>query len=338
MTAVMFDLLGVYLVIKWKDSKWVYLAVIPFIIAMMTKITAVAGLVAVLLYFLIYNRKKLLIFVGWLVAGLAVAITPLMIISGGTYFNHIILYENTINNYNVTNFMSLLTTFLCTGFMLIIGSLVYLSNKWREYPIVGLYFVLAFVIGAIGTLRIGSAEVYYLETIIAGSICTVLALPAILEYFKNNVKWFWAVVSCVVIIASLIYMPKPHYMNPNDDYTQAVKQVQLIMADTNKPIITETPDVVLGMGRDLYIEPFVFTNMARLGYWDDTNYVNGFTDRGYDYVLFRWSLADRLKIIENGDMDISFSNQVIQDINNNYTLVWQDNLEFPYSLYLYRAN
>ena len=323
MTAVMFSLLGVYLVIRWKDSKWVYLAVIPFIIAMMTKITAVAGLFAVLVYFLIHNRKKLLIFGGWLVAGLAVVITPLMIISGGTYLNHIITYENTINNFNVANFSSLLTTFLCTGFILVIGSFVYLAGKWKDYHIVGLYFLAAFGIGMAGTFRIGSADVYYLETIVAGSICTVLALPAILDYFKNNVKWFWTVVACVAVVFSLVYIPKPHYMNPNDDYTQAVEQVQLIMSDTNKPIITETADVVLGMGRDLYIEPFVFTNMARLKYWDDTNYLNGYKNGGYEYVLMRWSIEDRLEIINQGNMDISFSNEVIQFINDNYDLVWQ---------------
>lgn len=337
MTAAMFSLLGVYLVIRWKDSKWAYLAVLPFILAMMAKITAVAGLCAVLVYFLIYNRKKLLIFGGWLVAGLAAVIIPLMIVSGGTYFNHVVLYENTINNFNVTNFASLLTTFLCTGFILIIGSFIYLSNKWRDYPIEVLYFVFAFVIGAIGTLRIGSADVYYLETIMAGSICAVLALPAILEYFKKNVKWFWTVVACIAVVLSLVYMPKPHYMNPNDDYTQAVKQAQTIIANTNSPIITETPDVVLGTGKDLYIEPFVFTNMARLGYWNDKNYVKGFYECEYEYVLMRWSIEDRVKIISQGNFDISFTNAVISAIYLNYDLVWQSNLEFPYSLFLYKV-
>jgi hypothetical protein len=335
MPAVMFDVLGLYLVIKYKDSKLLYLAIIPFIIALMIKITAVAGLAAVLIYLLIYNRKKLLAFTGLLAIGIAVVIIPLMLVSGGAYLKEVILYENTINYINIANMTYILSMFLFAGVVLIVPSIIYLMNMGKKITLAGLFLIIAFIIAMVGTLRLGSAENYYFETIVAGSICATLALPTIINYFRANVKRIMVALVCLVVAFLLCYAPRVNYQIPNEQYSVSAETVQNIMADSNKPIITELSQVVFNMGRDLYIEPFVFTNMTLLGYWDETNYVNGYKNGDYDYVLLRGSLVERLDNMRNGITDVYFSNAVINAMNDNYILVWSNDMQYPYSLYLY---
>lgn len=342
MPAVMFDLLGFYIVVKFKDSKWFYLAIIPFLCAMMIKLSAIAGLIAVGIYLLIYNRKRFLAFAGLSAIGLIAILIPLMIVSDGTYLNHIVTYQNTIKNIHLGTFLFLFNMMIYSILILLVLVIVYLRRclHKREYTLAGIFFVVAFVTNTLATFRPGAASMYYFETIIATCICACLALPYVLSYFRRKGFQPQGVVIIVVLVMIFGYYGVQHNIeSPDEQYTEAVTIVETIMSDSKNPIITENPAIALNMGKDLYMEYFIFTNMTRLGYWDETAYVEKYNEQYFDYVVLRVSLSDRVRDVSNGRIDGDFTDAALMAIDGNYTLVYETvNRYWPYSLFLYEAN
>jgi len=342
MSAVMLDLLGVYLFLRFKDSKWFYLAVIPFLCALMIKLTAIAGLVAVVIYLLIYNRKRVLSFIGLFVVGLVAVMTPLMITSGGEYWKQIILYQNTIQNISFPQFLALFPGFLYPFVALLVLALIYLKRTWgkKDYSLVGTCFVVALAIAMFTTLRPGAANLYYIEAIMAGIICATLGLSYMMVYVKRKrlTLNFVTVVCGVAVLASVI-MPLRYTAFPDQNYTKAMDTVNELVSDSPSPIITEIPSVALNVGKDLYIEYFIFANMARLGYWDETPYIEKYNEQYFDYVMLITPLKYRIEESELGIPDGHFTDEALQAIGNNYSLIFVNLSSYwQYSMFLYEAN
>jgi 4-amino-4-deoxy-L-arabinose transferase-like glycosyltransferase len=331
MPAVMFSVIGVYIAVKYRNSKWLYLAIIPFIVALMIKLSVVAGMAAVVVYLLIHNRQRLLVFAGLLLVGLLAIFIPMMIVSGGEYWKHIFVYQNTIQNINVPLFSGIFSGFITPFVGLLLLSLIYVR---RRITIVGLYFVAALVIGMLSSFRSGAAGLYYFEAIMAGSICATLALPYLWVYFKRKSHVDISGVVIAVVSLVLIILPLRFVEVPKSSYTGALTIAQNIMSDTQKPIITENPALSLKLGREIYVEPFIFTNLARLGYWNEATYINQYKEQYFDYILLRLPVDYRI-----GKIDGNFTVMAIDAINQNYTLVYKsvDDI-WLYSMYLYEAN
>lgn len=342
MAAVMFDLLGVYLVLRLKDSKWFYMAIIPFICALMVKLTAVAGLVAVVVYLLIYNRKRLFPFVGLFVLGLAAVITPLIVISHGEYWKQIILYQNTIQNISFPQFLALFPGFLYPFIGLLVFLLLYVKRQLnrKRYTVLGLYFIIAFAIDVFTTLRPGAASLYYIEAVMVGCICAPIGLSYIMPYIRR--KWSQLnVVNVVVGLAVLatVIMPLRYTAFPDQQYTDSVNQVESIVSDTHNSILSENPAIPLNLGMDLYIEYFIFANMSRLGYWDETPYLGAINSQYFDYVLLITPLKYRIDEMSRGIPDGHFTDEALTSIGNNYSLIFvQLSSYWQYSMFLYEAN
>ena len=342
MPAVMLGLMGFYIAVRFKDSKHFFWCVIPFILAVMVKQIAIAALLAVMLYLLIYNRKQLLVFSGLFVSGLAVLLTPLMIISGGTYWKHIALYMNGIENINISLFNALFPAFFYPFIALLFLSLVFLRRCWhrKEFTMASLFFAVAFIVNAVASSKTGASCIYYYEAIFAGSICAGLSLPYLLLYAKRKrLKLNAVTVACGLVALLFIVMPIWYVKYPDQRYTNDMNIARVVMGDSEKPIISENPALALDMGKDVYIEYFIFTNMTRLGYWDETPYVENYKNQDFDYILMRVSLDTRLDNMSKGYLDGHFLDVVLNAINQNYTLVYESEAEvWLHSVYVYEAN
>ncbi len=343
MPAVMFDMIGFYLVTKLKDSKYVYLAIIPFLFAIMIKLTAVAGLAAVVIYLLIYNRKKLAIFLPSFAVCLIAVVLWLEIISGGAYLRHIVTYNNTIENIYLGVFLFLLNWFVYPFMIIGVLSIAYIKKCWkdRNWALPCLLFITALIIDLFTTLRPGAAGLYYFEAIIASSICASIGLFYLIKSWSKGKPFGVAniVIIGIFVFMFAIYAPKSNVVFPDKQYDDDVKTIQSIVGDSTKPVISENPTVPYTMGKDLYVEFFIFTNMARLGTWDETPYIEKYQTQYFDYVILRLSLEQRMKDMEKGVIDGDFTDDVLKAINDNYTLIYQtENNDFPCGMFVYEAN
>lgn len=342
MVAVMFDLLGVYLFIRYKDTKGIYLAVIPFVCAVMIKLTSISGFIAVIIYLFIYNRGRVQLFAEYFIADLIVLMLPLVIVSNGEYLRHILLYQNTIQNISVPQFMSLFPGFLYPFVALLVLALVYVKRIWhkKEYTVMSIYFICSFVVGAIGTFRPGAASLYYMETIMSGVICAVLGLCYVIVYIRHKLIKVNAIsISCLIVAILTIIVPLRYTSFPDASFTNSINKIETIMESSDKPIITENSAIALNLNKDLYIEYFIFTNMARLGYWDETEYVEKYNNQEFDYLLLLTPLKYRINESGKGIPDGHFTDKSLVSMGNNYSLIAMNlSLNWQYSMFLYEAN
>ncbi len=333
MIAVMFDLLGFYLVLRFKNSKWVYLVIIPFLIAPTVKLTAIAGLIAAMTYFIMYDRKLALKFGGLCLALLVAILAVLQAISGGEYFKHVFLYQNTIMNFNFGTFLFIFQQLIYPFMIILVFGAMYVKRCFsKSLNLPSLFFISALVIDIFTSFKSGAAGMYYFELIIATSICAVLVLPYLLESWRASANY--AIIGLLVVLFAAT-SPFTNMPFPDEKFNKGVATVESIMADSQKPIIAEIPS----MSKEPYIEFFVFTNLTRLGYWDESDYLDKYRSQYFDYVLLRVPIDKRMEYMADGEIDGDFTNNALLVINANYSLVYQSVGEYwPNSLYLYEAN
>lgn len=342
MATVMFSVLGFYIALRFIKTRYLYLAIIPFLCAVMIKVTAIGGLGAVAIYLIIYKRKRVLPFVGLFIVGLVAIITPLMIASGGEYWKHLIIYQNTIQNISFPQFLALFPGWLYPFITLLVLALIYIRRcvGKKEYTLPMLFFVVALVVDMVTTFRPGAGALYYMEAIFAGSICAVLGLSYVMVYVKRKrLKLSVITVACGLVALATVVLPLRYTAFPDRQYTNSVEVAQWVMSDSDKPVITEIPSLALNMGKDIYIEYFIFANMARLGYWDEAPYVDKYKQQYFDYVLLVTPIEDRVEAEGNGIPDGHFTYEVLQAIDENYSLCFvQLSSYWQYNMFLYEAN
>jgi hypothetical protein len=279
---------------------------------------------------------------GLYIIGIIAMLTPLLIVSDGTYWKHLLLYQNTIDNINVANFLLLFSAFVYPLMILLVLAFIYVRRDIakKNYTWVSMFLVISLIVNMVLTFRPGSGCQFYFETLVAVCICSVLVLPHMINYVKRvRANYKYVALVCVVALVFTIGLPLRNSSFPDKQYTQSINIVQDIMSDSDKPVITENPAIALNMGKDLYMEYFIFTNLHRLGYWDENPYLQKYKEQYFDYVLLRVSLEERLENIAKGEIDGHFTNDVIIAIRDNYTLIYETiNRSWPYSVFLYEAN
>lgn len=325
--AVALELLGLYIFIRWQRT---IMSALPFALAMMIKLSAVAGLGAVLVYLLIKDRKQMLIYGGCFVIVLLVAILPITIVTGGEYLKHSILYQQTQGLVYLPRVVYMFNQFAMPLLIFVIPAILYI--KKHGFNVVALFFVVALLLNTFETFRPGSASMYYLEAVVATCLCGVMGLQYVLT---NKLQKFESVaVFAVALLIFAFYAPRHNADFPNKQYTQDIEKVEQIVRQSDKLVITEISSVP--NPDQLYIENFIFTNMTRKGYWDEASYIQDYEDKKFDYVLLRTPLEDKIEASAHGIKDELFTDEVMEAIDQNYQLVYQtDSDQFPYSIYLY---
>ena len=345
MLAVMLSFVGFYIVLRCKGSKWIYLSVIPFSMALQTKISIAVGIGATLIYLSIYKRNILCKYICLLVFVIATPFTILGIITQGQYFDHIMLYNATVSAFwNLATMVTNISIVLLPMIAISIAALALAVKMFRKKHrtelkmLVTLFFVIALGTNFFFALRPGGFVNYYLEFIFGACLCTAIVLPSIIEKaeieFKASGKVFASGLLIMLLIANFSAISYKHaFPFPNEKYTEEVKVATEIIKDTDKPIVTENFGLVTNAGKDIVCEHFISTNAAALGTWDDTNYVNNFRTQYYDYIILRVPTYKRI----NGDWH--FKKEIIDLIDENYTLIYEPIENFYwYGICIYKSN
>ena len=336
MLALMFAVIGMYLVIKYQNTKWVFLSIIPFFIGFHVKYTMVA-LPVTCLYLLFTQFKKGLLYsiiVGGLIGGSIIIGDA---ITNGMFIKELLTYNQTspfmwANKGIITSNFNL-TIYPLIGTMIL--SLFY--AMYNRKNILSWWLVASLVWDTFSLIRNGSYINYYVEAIIVVSICAVLAIPQLELAFakvdnRKNIILIWFMLLMVgwQIFVSC-FMP---FEMPNKEYTLAMNQSKEIISDTSKPIITENAGLVLNAGKQLEIEPFVFNNLYYLGLWDDSTLINQIDNGQFDYVVVHLSLTFPPLI----NPPTHFTLGIDSAITSNYTIIYEDENYQWYQTIIYESN
>ena len=75
-------------------------------------------------------------------------------------------------------------------------------------------------------------------------------------------------------------------------YSLRTKQAETIIRDATYPILTENAQIVVDAGKMPYYEPFVYSNLARLGYFDGNIVLNDLKTNKIEYVITQYHLPE----------------------------------------------
>lgn len=328
--ATMFSIIGIWIVVKFKDSKWFWLSPIFLTLSFYTKVNMV-GIVAVVVFLLFSKKwKKLITFT--IVTGM---LTLVPLLAYRPLLDHMIFYNYMPRWDFAIQILLPITMFLVPIAGILLIGLYYM--KWNKSTLTTIWMIGAVVISSLLLIKKGSSHNYYLEAVCAISVIGVLGLPLLSEYLCKLYQWRWAgALVAVAMILPIVTTINPHvFPMPDAEYTRAVEDVIELIGDTEEPVPTENAGLVVIAGKELLVEPMLFTNMANMGRWDESKYVHDIETQRFDYLVLRNSLEEHLE-----DPTGHFTTAVSHAMADNYSLVYEhlNDSAWWYLLRVYEAN
>ena len=125
--------------------------------------------------------------------------------------------------------------------------------------------------------KLGASTNYFVRSMGLWSVFTGIAVGLALEYVqRGHSTGGWernrvaAVVLPVALICQVALAPSPStaiFNNPQ--YDQELAQLVRLIHDAPKPVLSEDMVLLLRAGKEVPLEPFTFTELARMGVWDE---------------------------------------------------------------------
>ena len=328
--AVLFDLVGVFIVLKYHKTSAVYWAIPIFLLAWYTKQSTVAGVVASCIYLLFQNRKlgvKFTVIFGTVFLAL---LGVFQITTNGEFIRNILLYQGTVPSFqHPLNILWTLLTSAGLYLPTLILSGIWLKGNYKHF--LSIFAVVALVVNVLTLLHTGGTINYLFETIFAMSVLAGLYLG---KSEWTEAKTFITLLCSMALLGMLFYSAIWGYKSafPSQQYWNEYQEAVSLISDSDYPILSENAGIVMDAGKIPYYEPFVFGNLARLCYFDESLVLADLASNKIDYVITQYQLpytkVQRL------------SDKVQEAIIENYHMVLDasENSEKGYGFVVYEAN
>ena len=325
--AIFLDLAGVLIVLKYQNSKAVYWAIPIFLLAFYTKQSILGGAAASCLYLFIKDKGK-----GWIfsfIFGLSYSaiLGIFQIATHGDFIKEILFYQRTGPAFQspisiLSTLLASLAIYLPVTFM----ASMWIKDNFKHY--LTIFALSALAINVFTLLHPGGNINYLFETIFALSILAGLFLAS-MDLEKN----FNVVITSSIFMAVLFFLGVLGLMGesfPDKQYKEQYRTAVSLISDAHYPILTENAGMVLDAGQVPYYEPFVFDNLARLGYFDERILLNDLTSHKIEYVVTQFFLPNK---------EIRRFDSVVQSaIIQNYHIVLNASHDEIYSFVVWEAN
>ena len=312
--------LGVFLL--WRRRAGLVIAAVIFVAAAFTRQTAVLAPLACAVMLLLRDRRRLLWFAGpWVVGGLVV-LGWLQIATGGEFWRHVVTYNrNPMDWLNWRRVMLNEVWFFHRWWILAIGAGVLLTlascirrPKWTNTPddrettrgVIGLYalFSLAWLPAM---AKVGSAPNYLLEPLAACALYTASLFGSTQPRPKDVADLstagrmpsrirFWGLhlVACLLLLHGLHLISRRREMTSSpfpgrDRYEIGAVRYSARMAKGD--VYCEEPIFTLLAGKTVIFQPFILTQLAREGRWDDDLFNRMIRKRRFDRMIFTEDLG-----------------------------------------------
>ncbi len=319
--AMMFELAGVYIALKFQKSKWLFASIPLFLLAFYTKQSAVAGAIAVFIY-LLFQDKKLAFKWG------SVCLVSLLAIFGaanlathGEFYKQIVLYQQTVPF--LRPFKEVFSQwFMCYLVLLPIMcmSFIFIEKNYRH--LIGVFALVAMAINTLTVMRIGSGQNYMFEVMFGMCLAAGCALPRVFEIHRIQDFAPFVVTICLLIANPMVVG------FPDPGYASRVQDVKAIIRDAQYPILTENFSLVVEEGKEPYMDAFVFYQFNKLGYWNQQTVINDLESRKIEYVITVTPIPETLQRLDESIQDA---------VKDNYTCVYNQGNYGNYGLVVYKA-
>lgn len=311
--SIFFNMLGIYWVIQYEDDyKKLRWCVLFFLLSLYTRQSMIAGTAAAYLYLLTKNRKVAGKLIGYtLLYGLSVFVL-LNIITKGQFYLHIVKYNNNIFTTRQLWFFLSKELFTYTTILIIslIASLLWLKEHRKR--IIALYFIFAFLV-QLTVGKVGSMLNYLIEPVgIMGIIFGILIGDAL----KKKNQLINAGISILVLLQIANYYYGPNTLNWGWQPSPPPVALDRYVEESKGLILAENLGILPAHNRDIYFDPFIFTQLHYQGIWDQSKIIRDIKEKKFDLIMLEFSLY----YDHSSDSD-RWSKEMKQAMYENYYLI-----------------
>lgn len=323
--AIMFEIAGLYVAVRFIASKWVWASIPLFVLAFYTKQMFLAAAGATCVYLILQNRRQGLIYTAVL-AGIGGGIMAVgTLLTHGGFFDMVFLYQRTNPTYKPFDEIGSLVVTSYAGLtpMVVLAFIAFMRDKRH---ILSLFALASFALNVVLIGRLGGSTNYQMEVIFAFCLASGITLNELLKNVQSVPVLAMFAIPVITLIGNNADKPLAE-----EGYIQRYAQVKAIISDATYPVLTECASVVLDAGNVPYYEPFAFSQLTYFKYWDDTRLLQDLKDNRIQYVIAKFPLP----YYES----YRFTKEVQEAIVANYHIVysyWQP--KDTYNFVVYKAN
>ncbi len=285
--SIFFNMLGIYWVIRYEDDyKRLRWCILFFLLALYTRQSMIAGAAGAYLYLLTKDRKIAGKLIGYTTLYGVLIFLFLTAITKGQFYLHVVKYNNNIFTTRQLLFFMSKELFTYTTFIMVslITSIFWLQDKKKR--IISLYFISAFFV-QLTVGKVGSMLNYLIEPVgIMGIIVGIL----VGEVFKRKDQFVPVVVSLLILLQLTNYYYGPNTLSwgwrPSPPPTALDEYVE----ETKGLILAENLGILPAHNRDIYFDPFIFTQLYYQGLWDQTRIVEEIKEKKFDLIMLEFNL------------------------------------------------
>jgi hypothetical protein len=177
--------------------------------------------------------------------------------------------------------------------------------------------------------KMGATTNYFIESMGLWSVLTGIAFGLALEpilrvprtggWERSRVP---AVVLPIALIGQVALAPSP----PMAIFGDAQRDRELaglvrLIHDAPKPVLSEDMALLLRAGKEVPLEPLMFTELAEIGVWDQRPYIEMIDTNAFQFVLLTRNLS---RYYEDLGREHRFSRAVLDAIGAHYPIITRD--------------
>lgn len=302
--ASMFGIAAIWLAVTFRGRALLFS--IPLLAAaIFTRQSSVEALFAIGLSLLLYRDENpetarrqtingVMVIAGWAICT-AIIFSVMQGISGGEFWRHTVTYTKT--QFYPERILTAVKWIFPSHALILILALLGLPRALADSKrrIIGLYFIASFATGMLSG-KVGSDLNYFINLIIASSCLAGIFISDLVQPLidgQKNRGWVLAVlilIPAAIIQSGMMEGNREKSFKPFPEDYLSGRMIVEKLSSVNGPILSEDEGFCLLSGHEVLFNPFIMSEMAREGFWNETPFVQAIENREFDLIMLRFDV------------------------------------------------
>lgn len=247
------------------------------------------------------NRRsgipQALAFAGVWVLGAGAILALIQFQTGGEFWRHTVVYTRT--QFYPERILSAAEWILPSHALMLLIALLALPRAFSEprRRMLAVFFAASFLTSLLAG-KVGSDLNYFLNLVAASAcLCGCFAADLLKAARSARAQAVWALVAFMLIPAmlaqsGLLEGDRGFSFTPRAEDYQAGSRIVETLGGVNGPILSEDEGFCLLAGHDVVYNPFIMSELAREGIWDESPFVHAIEDQVFDIIMLRFDVDD----------------------------------------------
>jgi hypothetical protein len=289
---IFLSLLGLYFYMYPPKKYGIYVSIIPFALAFMTKLTFVLAPIACILDLIIRKDRRWLPFTLCILFSFGIPYILINLVTDFGMFRDTLIY--TANAFHIDRMVDgvreILAVTIFLWFLVGIGA-VTISGKFKPLLLSYLFLLL---ISLVTYGAEGSDSNYFIEIIL------VLCMASFAWFPSDDWKDSLINLRSVALILIVMFCFSGRIINSNEfgearnlkTSANNGKQIEAFIAHAQGDVISEELSFLARKGKQMVFQPYIMSLLSRKGKWDQTKFVDDLRAAKFNLIILRFDVTD----------------------------------------------